>query len=230
MEDRLPLDRSTTRPQDPLRRPTARLNMNPVASASHTEARTPSRLRLRRHHESDPRAAEHSRRTQHSPSQPTEPLEPSPTSDPAPPPNLQPPIPQPVLAVPLDRSPTGSPTSSLTPPPIALTRLPPPRPGPPAPARADPPGLPGWSRKGGQRNAVAPLPRKAQAGSETNRSGRGAACSRFRRTPRNEPLKTNTKKANSSPPGDEQGLAAAPASVCALLKCALPYVGTPRLS
>jgi Transposase IS116/IS110/IS902 family len=42
MEDRLQLDQRTQRPHDPLRRPTARLNMNPVASASHTEARTPS--------------------------------------------------------------------------------------------------------------------------------------------------------------------------------------------
>jgi Transposase, Mutator family len=43
MEDRLQLDRRTTRPQDPLRRPTARLTVNTVPSASHTEARTPSK-------------------------------------------------------------------------------------------------------------------------------------------------------------------------------------------
>jgi hypothetical protein len=42
MEVRTFLDTRTHSPQDPLRRPTARLKMNPVASPSHTEARTPS--------------------------------------------------------------------------------------------------------------------------------------------------------------------------------------------
>jgi hypothetical protein len=83
----------------------------------------------------------------------------------------------------------------------SLLRLPPSRTGPPAP----PPGLahpvlPGRSRKGGQRNAVAPLPRKAQAGSETNTPGRGGGglfalkANTKKRTPRNEPQETNRSR------------------------------------
>lgn len=56
----------------------------------------------------------------------------------------------------------------------ARPRLPPPRPLPyQLPPGLTPSGLPGTSRKGGQRNAVAPLPRRAPARSETNRTRRG---------------------------------------------------------
>jgi hypothetical protein len=48
MEVRPFLDTRTHSPQDPLRRPTARLKVNSVASAQHTEARTPSQQALGR--------------------------------------------------------------------------------------------------------------------------------------------------------------------------------------
>jgi hypothetical protein len=107
---------------------------------------------------------------------PTEPIEPPPTPDPAfrlpsllptparptPPPSASPRWPHP----PLSRH-TSTHTSHAAPPRCRR----------PAPAHQHPPelarpGLPGGSRKGGQRNAVAPLPRKPRRERE-NAPGRG---------------------------------------------------------
>jgi hypothetical protein len=129
----------------------------------------------------------------------TEPIEHRPTPDPAfSLPSLLP-IPRPPYpGLPprrLDGRPTGLTTHTnprITP---APAPLPPPRPRPTSTRLGKPaPHLPGTSRKGGQRNALAPLSRKPRREAKEAPGGGAAARSRLRRTPRNEHQETNTKR------------------------------------
>ena len=129
------------------------------------------------------------------------PIEPPPTPDPAlPPPSLLPTPPAPDPPPPprrLDGAPTGShnthqPTHHTLP----LPRCRRPAPGPPAPAWAGPPRFT-WRVEEGRPAQRGGLPSsKAQARSEKQARGGAAACSRLRRTPRDEHQETNTPGTN----------------------------------
>jgi hypothetical protein len=117
-------------------------------------------------------------------------------------PRLQPPVPTSDSSPTLPRPPSASPrwsthrshstyqsTHHTRPCPVAAA---------PPPAQQHPPGqtrpIPGTSRKGGQRNALAPLSRKPRREAKEAPGGGAAARSRLRRTPRNEHQETNTKR------------------------------------
>jgi hypothetical protein len=129
----------------------------------------------------------------------TEPIEPRPTPDPAfSLPSLLP-IPRPPYPGLPPRRLDGRATDltahtnpRITP---APAPLPPRRPRPNSTSLGKPaPHLPGTSRKGGQRNVLAPLSRKPRREAKEAPGGGAAARSRLRRTPRNEHQETNTKR------------------------------------
>jgi hypothetical protein len=141
-----------------------RVSDTPTHRAGHDQSAETAEQRGHDHHSYANHQNLSSRRSQRRDPPPATPL-PLPSSRPLPDPSsvrlFAPPAPPPADS------------SSLTLPTRACRR---PAPSPTAPAWADPPGLPGWSRKGGPARSGGPPFLQSPGGSQGNTRGGAAAC------------------------------------------------------